>query len=80
MRLGHHHRGSAHPPHDLLPTAETERFHGSLAQMFEVKLPIPDHDPLSQRLEELGQMRFRRLPKGRPIHLLIDRKGLRINI
>jgi hypothetical protein len=25
-------------------------------------------------------MRFRRLPKGRPIHLLIDRKGLRINI
>ena len=63
-----------------LPLRQTEGFLRSLAHMLEIDLPIPDHTKLSRRLQKLGEIRFRRLATGRPIHLLIDSTGLRIHI
>ena len=63
-----------------LPLRQTEGFLRSLAHMLEVDLPIPDDTTLSRRLQKLGEIRFRRLATGRPIHLLIDSTGLRIDV
>ena len=63
-----------------LPLRQTEGFLRSVAHMLEVDLPIPDHTTLSRRLQKLGEIRFRRLATGRPIHLLIDSTGLRIHV
>ncbi len=63
-----------------LPLRQTEGFLRCLADLLEVDLPIPDHTTLSRRLQKLGEIRFRRLATGRPIHLLIDSTGLRIHV
>ena len=63
-----------------LPLRQTEGFLRSLANLLDVKLPIPDHTTLSRRLKKLGQIRTRRLSTDRPIHLLIDSTGLRIHV
>jgi len=63
-----------------LPLRQTEGFLRSLAELLEVDLPIPDHTTLSRRLKRLRDIRFRRLPTDRPIHLLIDSTGLRIHV
>ena len=59
-----------------LPLRQTEGFLRSLAELLEVDLPIPDHTTLSRRLKRLRDIRPRRLPTDRPIHLLIDSTGL----
>ena len=63
-----------------LPLRQTEGFLRCLAEMLKVDLPIPDHTTLSRRLKKLGDIRFRRLPTDRPIHLLIDSTGLRVHV
>ncbi len=63
-----------------LPLRQTEGFLRSLAQMLDVDLPIPDHTTLSRRLKGLRPTRLPRLPRDRPIHLLIDSTGLRIHV
>ena len=63
-----------------LPLRQTEGFLRCLAELFEVDLPIPDHTTLSRRLKTLRVIGFRRLQTDRPIHLLIDRTGLRIHV
>ncbi len=63
-----------------LPLRQTEGFLRSLAELLEVYLPIPDHTTLSRRLKKLSDIRFRRLPTDRPIHVLIDSTGLRIHV
>ena len=63
-----------------LPLRQTEGFLRCLAQLLDVKLPIPDHTTLSRRLKKLGEIQFRRLATDRPIHLLIDSTGLRIHV
>jgi hypothetical protein len=63
-----------------LPLRQTEGFIRSLVQLLELDLPIPDHTTLSRRLQKLNGIRVRRLPTGRPIHLLIDSTGLRIHV
>ena len=63
-----------------LPLRQTEGFLRSLAQLFELDLPIPDHTTLSRRLKKLGDLRFPRLATDGPIHLLIDSTGLRIHV
>ena len=63
-----------------LPLRQTESFLRSLAQVLEVKLPVPDHTTLPRRLKKLGEIQFRNLPANRPIHLLIDSTGLRIHV
>ena len=63
-----------------LPLRQTEGFLRSLVGWIEIDLPIPDHTTLSRRLKKLGGIRFRGLPTGRPIHLLIDSTGLRIHV
>ena len=55
-----------------LPLRQTEGFLRSLAQLFELDLPIPDHTTLSRRLKTLGDIQLSRLRTDRPIHLLID--------
>lgn len=63
-----------------LPLRQTEGFLRSLAEMLNVKIPVPDHTTLSRRLELLNKIRPRRLSTNRPIHLLIDSTGLRIHV
>jgi hypothetical protein len=63
-----------------LPLRQTEGFLGSLADMLEMEIPIPDHTTLSRRLTTLGDIPFRAVASNRPIHLLIDSTGLRIHI
>jgi Transposase DDE domain len=63
-----------------LPLRQTEGFLRCLAEMLEIDLPTPDHTTLSRRLKSLRVSGFRRLPTGRPIHLLIDSTGLRIHV
>lgn len=63
-----------------LPLRQTEGFLRSLAQLLEVKLPIPDHTTLSRRLTKLSDIRARRLRTDGPIHLLIDSTGLRTHV
>ncbi len=63
-----------------LPLRQTEGFLRSLAQLLEIDLPIPDHTTLSRRLKGLRPTRLPRLPRDRPIHLLIDSTGLRIHV
>ncbi len=63
-----------------LPLRQTEGFLRCLAEMLEIDLPIPDHTALSRRQKKLGEIQFRGLPTGRPIHLLIDSTGLRIHV
>jgi hypothetical protein len=63
-----------------LPLRQTEGFLRSLADILEVKLPIPDHTTLSRRLKTLGEIPFRAVASHRPIHLLIDSTGLRIHV
>jgi hypothetical protein len=60
-----------------LPLRQTEGFLRSLAAMFEVEIPVPDHTTLSRRLKNLGEIRYHKLATDRPIHLLIDSTGLR---
>jgi hypothetical protein len=52
-----------------LPLRQTEGFLRSLAQLLEIKLPIPDHTTLSRRLLNLNGISFSRLPTDRPIRL-----------
>jgi IS5 family transposase len=63
-----------------LPLRQSEGFLRCLADLLQVDLPIPDHTTLSRRQKKLGDIRFRGLPTGRPIHLLIDSTGLRIHV
>ena len=63
-----------------LPLRQTEGFLRCLADFLRVDLPIPDHTTLSRRQKKLGDIQFRGLPTGRPIHLLIDSTGLRIHV
>jgi hypothetical protein len=63
-----------------LPLRQTEGFLRCLARLLDVELPIPDHTTLSRRLKSLPVIGFRKLPTGRPIHILIDSTGLRIHV
>ena len=63
-----------------LPLRQTEGFLRSIARLLEVELPIPDRTTLSRRLNNLGEIRFHRVTRDRPIHLLIDSTGLRIHV
>ncbi|MCH7706510.1 MAG: transposase, partial [Chloroflexi bacterium] len=63
-----------------LPLRQTEGFLCSLAHMFELEIPIPDHTTLSRRLKNLGTIDVPWVPGQRPIHLLIDSTGLRVHV
>jgi hypothetical protein len=63
-----------------LPLRQTEGFLGSLAQLLELDLPVPDPTTLSRRLEKLSEIPFRSAGNDQPIHLLIDSTGLRIHV
>jgi hypothetical protein len=63
-----------------LPLRQTEGFLRSLADMLDVKIPVPDHTTLSRRLRTLGTIQSRAFASNRPIHLLIDSTGLRIHV
>jgi hypothetical protein len=43
-------------------------------------LPLRQTTTLSRRLQKLEEIQFQRLATDRPIHLLIDRTGLRVHV
>ena len=61
-----------------LALRQTEGLIGSILQLLDLDLPVPDHSTLSRRAETL------RLPKPRsglgsgPVHLLVDSTGLKL--
>src|SRR4051812_14750516 len=61
-----------------LALRQTEGLIGSILQLLDLDLAVPDHSPLSRRAETL------KLPKPRsglgcgPVHLLVDSTGLRL--
>ena len=61
-----------------LALRQTEGLIGSILQLLDLDLPVPDHSTLSRRAETL------KLPKPRsglgcgPVHLLVDSTGLRL--
>ena len=63
-----------------LPLREIEGFLRSLAQLFGLDLPIPDHTTLSRRFKKLSESPLRAAGNDQPIHLLIDSTGLRIHV
>lgn len=55
-----------------LALRQTEGFLRSIARLLEVELPIPDHTTLSRRLNNLGEIRFHRVARDRPIYLGLE--------
>ncbi len=60
-----------------LPLRQTEGFLSSLFKMMELDLTAPDHTTLSRRGKHLD-VKLRRVPMGRPTHLIVDSTGLSI--
>jgi hypothetical protein len=63
-----------------LALRQTEGFLRSVASQLELDLPIPDHTTLSRRARKLGKIRFAPAASSRPIHILIDSTGLKIDV
>src|SRR5215203_2345760 len=59
-----------------LPLRQTEGLIGSVLQLLDLDLPVPDHSTLSRRAETLEVLR----PKAgsEPVHLLVDSTGLKL--
>ncbi|MCP3998505.1 MAG: IS5 family transposase [bacterium] len=60
-----------------LPLRQTEGFLNSLFGMMEVDLEVPDHTTLSRRGQHLD-VALRRVPTGKPMHLIVDSTGLSV--
>src|SRR4051795_10031168 len=59
-----------------LALRQTEGLIGSILQLLDLDLPVPDHSPLSRRAETLEVPRPQ---AGRaPVHLLVDSTGLKL--
>jgi hypothetical protein len=59
-----------------LALRQTEGLIGSIIRLLGLDLPVPDHTTLSRRAETLELPRLR--PGSEPVHLLVDRTGLRL--
>ncbi len=59
-----------------LPLRQTEGFLNSLFEMMGIDLEAPDHTTLSRRGRHLD-VKLRRVPTGKPIHLIVDSTGWR---
>src|SRR5215213_5401731 len=59
-----------------LALRQTEGLIGSVLQLLDLDLPVPDHSTLSRRAETLEMLR----PKAgsAPVHLLVDSTGLKL--
>ena len=60
-----------------LALRQTEGLIGSILQLLDLDLAVPDHSTLSRRAETLKLPKPRRLGCG-PMHLLVDSTGLRL--
>ena len=60
-----------------LPLRQTEGFLTSLFGLMGLDLPAPDHTTLSRRGQHL-KLTLRRVPRGEPMHLIVDSTGLSI--
>ena len=60
-----------------LPLRQTEGFLTSLFGLMGLDLPAPDHTTLSRRGQHL-KLILRRVPRGEPMHLIVDSTGLSI--
>ena len=59
------------------PLRQTEGFLTSLFGLMGLDLPAPDHTTLSRRGQHL-KLTLRRVPRGEPMHLIVDSTGLSI--
>ena len=59
-----------------LPLRQTEGLIGSILQLLDLDLAVPDHSTMSRRTETLAVLR----PKAgsEPVHLLVDSTGLKL--
>ena len=60
-----------------LPLRQTEGFLRSILSLMDVDVEAPDHTTLSRRSQQVD-VRLRRVPTSRPIHLIVDSTGLSI--
>ena len=60
-----------------LPLRQTEGFLTSLFGLMGLDLPAPDHTTRSRRGQHL-KLTLRRVPRGEPMHLIVDSTGLSI--
>ena len=58
-----------------LPLRQTEGFLTSLFGLMGLDLPAPDHTTRSRRGQHL-KLTLRRVPRGEPMHLIVDSTGL----
>src|SRR3954447_18777671 len=56
---------------------QTEGLIGSILQLLDLDLPVPDHSTLSRRAETLKLLKPRSGLGSAPVHLLVDSTGLR---
>lgn len=74
LGLGDHERTDAAR---RLPLRQTEGLIGSILQLLDLDLPVPDHSTLSRRAQSME--RPPQLPAtGGPVHLLVDSTGLKL--
>ncbi len=59
------------------PLRQTEGLLGSLLELLELDLPVPDHTTLSRRSATLTPILRAALPDG-PVHLVLDSTGLKV--
>src|SRR3954469_23143816 len=61
-----------------LALRQTEGLIGSILQLLDLDLPVPDHSTLSGRAETLKLLKPRSGLGSAPVHLLVDSTGLRL--
>jgi hypothetical protein len=61
-----------------LALRQTEGLIGSVLQLLDLDLAVPDHSTLSRRAETLEVPRPASGPRGEPVHLLVDSTGLKL--
>src|SRR3712207_2853410 len=61
-----------------LALRQAEGLVGSVLQLLDLDLPVPDHSTLSRRAEALEVPRPAAGPSGEPVILLVDSTGLRL--
>jgi len=63
-----------------LASRQTEGFLRSLLTLLGLSNEVPDHTTLSRRKAKLGKIAFYEPRNGKPIHVLIDSRGLSVHV
>ena len=63
-----------------LPTRQTEGFLRSLFALLDLANEVPDHTTICRRMAKLGKVPLNARQSRRPVHILIDSSGLRVQV